>query len=37
VLGAELHESYAEYKRAEWQEYNTVVTEWEQTRYLRLW
>jgi glutamine synthetase len=37
VLGPELHTSYAEYKRAEWQEYNTVVTEWEQARYLRLW
>jgi glutamine synthetase len=37
VLGDELHSSYAEYKRAEWQEYNTVVTEWEQARYLRLW
>jgi glutamine synthetase len=37
VLGAELHDSYAEYKRAEWQEYNTVVTEWEQAKYLRLW
>ena len=37
VLGAELHASYAEYKRAEWQEYNTVVTEWEQAKYLKLW
>lgn len=37
VLGADLHASYAEYKRAEWQEYNTVVTEWEQAKYLRLW
>jgi glutamine synthetase len=37
VLGEELHASYAEYKRAEWQEYNTVVTEWEQAKYLRLW
>jgi glutamine synthetase len=37
VLGEELYASYAEYKRAEWQEYNTVVTEWEQTKYLRLW
>ena len=32
VLGAELHASYAELKRAEWQEYNTVVSEWEQTQ-----
>ena len=37
VLGAELHESYTDYKRAEWQEYNTVVSEWEQAKYLRLW
>jgi glutamine synthetase len=37
VLGPPLHESYADYKRAEWQEYNTVVSEWEQARYLRLW
>jgi len=37
VLGAELHASYAELKRAEWQEYNTVVSEWEQAKYLRLW
>jgi glutamine synthetase len=37
VLGEELHASYADYKRAEWQEYNTVVSEWEQARYLRLW
>ena len=37
VLGAELHSSYAELKRAEWEEYNTVVSSWEQARYLRLW
>ena len=37
VLGQPLHDSYAQYKRAEWQEYNTVVSEWEQARYLRLW
>src|SRR6266567_2489868 len=37
VLGTELHASYAELKRAEWQEYNTVVGQWEQARYLRLW
>jgi glutamine synthetase len=37
VLGPDLHASYAEYKRAEWQEYNTVVTEWEQAKYLKLW
>jgi glutamine synthetase len=37
VLGAELHAAYAQLKRDEWQEYNTVVGEWEQARYLRLW
>jgi glutamine synthetase len=37
VLGSELHASYAELKKAEWQEYNTVVGEWEKARYLRLW
>ena len=37
VLGAELHAAYAQLKREEWQEYNTVVGEWEQARYLRLW
>ncbi|MGH3258444.1 MAG: hypothetical protein ACRDOU_24130 [Streptosporangiaceae bacterium] len=37
VLGSELHATYAELKRAEWEEYNTVVGEWEQARYLRLW
>jgi glutamine synthetase len=37
VLGPDLHASYVDYKRAEWQEYNTVVTEWEQTKYLKLW
>lgn len=37
VLGAELHASYAAAKRAEWLEYNTVVSEWERAKYLRLW
>src|SRR5215468_344257 len=37
VLGSELHACYAKLKREEWQEYNTVVSEWELTRYLRLW
>ncbi|MEP7024644.1 MAG: type III glutamate--ammonia ligase, partial [Actinomycetota bacterium] len=37
VLGPELHTSYAELRRAEWEEYNTVVGDWEQQRYLRLW
>jgi glutamine synthetase len=37
VLGSEVHDSYSALKRGEWQEYNTVVSEWEQTKYLRLW
>jgi glutamine synthetase len=37
VLGTELHASYSQLRRAEWEEYNTVVGEWEQRRYLRLW
>ena len=37
VLGSELHAAYARLKRDEWQEYNTVVSDWELTRYLRLW
>jgi glutamine synthetase len=37
VLGTELHAHYARLKREEWQEYNTVVSNWELDRYLRLW
>ncbi len=37
VLGEQVHRSYAEYKRAEWLEYNTVVGEWEREKYLQLW
>jgi glutamine synthetase len=37
TLGAEVHDSFTELKRAEWLEYNTVVGEWERTKYLRLW
>jgi glutamine synthetase len=37
VLGSELHAFYSRLKREEWQEYNTVVSEWELKRYLRLW
>jgi glutamine synthetase len=37
VLGTELHATYAQLKREEWQEYNTVVSNWEQDKYLRLW
>ena len=37
VFGDELHATYARVRRAEWQEYNTVVGEWERQRYLHLW
>jgi glutamine synthetase len=37
VFGAELHATYARVRRAEWNEYNTVVGEWERQRYLHLW
>jgi glutamine synthetase len=37
VLGAEVHSAYARLRREEWREYNTVVSEWELKRYLRLW
>jgi glutamine synthetase len=37
VLGAEFHRTFVEYKRGEWDTYNTIVTEWEREQYLRLW
>lgn len=37
VLGDEVTDHYAEYKAAEWLEYNTVVSAWERDKYLRLW
>jgi glutamine synthetase len=37
VVGEEVQNHYVELKRAEWLEYNTVVGEWEQKRYLQLW
>jgi glutamine synthetase len=37
VFGPELHATYARVRRAEWNEYNTVVGEWERRRYLHLW
>ena len=37
VFGAELHATYVAYKRDEWHEYNTVVSEWEREHYLHLW
>jgi glutamine synthetase len=37
VLGQEVHATYVNAKKAEWLEYNTVVSEWERHRYLQLW
>jgi glutamine synthetase len=37
VLGAEFHKTFVDYKRGEWDTYNTIVTEWEREQYLRLW
>ncbi|MCW2498875.1 MAG: glutamine synthetase [Frankiales bacterium] len=37
VLGADVHKSFLELKRAESLEYNTVVGEWERQRYMQLW
>lgn len=37
VLGEEVHRTFVEMKRAEWLEYNTVVSEWERTKYMQLW
>jgi glutamine synthetase len=37
ALGEGIHTSFTELKRAEWQTYNTVVSEWERETYLQLW
>lgn len=37
VFGDDFHSTYVLYKRAEWETYNTIVTEWEREQYLRLW
>lgn len=37
VLGEALHDTYVQVKKAEWLEYNTVVSSWERERYLQLW
>lgn len=37
TLGDDFHDSYLRLKRSEWETYNTVVSEWERTQYLRLW
>lgn len=37
TFGKRFHSDYAAYKRAEWNEYNTVVDRWETRKYLKLW
>jgi len=37
ALGEEVHSTYTRVRRAEWLEYNTVVSEWEREKYMRLW
>jgi glutamine synthetase len=37
VLGADVHASFVALKRAEWLEYNTIVSDWERKQYLQLW
>jgi len=37
VMGDLMAKTYAEFKRAEWDEYLTHVSDWEVSRYLKLW
>jgi glutamine synthetase len=37
TFGDEFHASYVKLKRAEWDAYSTVISEWERTQYLHLW
>jgi len=37
TFGAEFHASFVELKRAEWEGYNTVISQWEREQYLHLW
>lgn len=37
VFGGQFHADYAANKRAEWDEYNTVVGDWERDLYLQRW
>ena len=34
VFGADLHEAYIDFKRAEWEDYHNTVGQWEWERYL---
>lgn len=37
VFGPDLHRSYVEFKRAEWNDFHNTVSEWEWQRYLTLY
>jgi glutamine synthetase len=37
VFGPTFHTDFVKVKRSEWDEYNTIVGEWEREKYLRLW
>jgi glutamine synthetase len=37
VFGAPFRRDFVSLKRAEWDEFNTVVGEWERAKYLQLW
>ena len=37
VFGGALHDTYVRVRRAEWEEYNMVVGDWERARYLHRW
>jgi len=37
TMGEAFHKSYTDYKRAEWEEYCLVVSDWERERYLHIW
>jgi glutamine synthetase len=37
VMGPELHDTFVAYKRREWDEFNTVVSNWEIDEYLHRW
>lgn len=36
VLGPVMHDAWVAFKRAEWEEYHTHVSDWERRRYLRM-
>ena len=37
VMGELMAKTYADFKRSEWDEYLTHVSDWEVSRYLKLW